>query len=61
MYSNLFYENVHLNVFYDFSKLTSPKESRCDVHNGTTQGHDYLKPIILHVKFSVEGKNIGYR
>jgi hypothetical protein len=56
MYSNFFYENLHLSVSYDFSKFDESKKD----HNGTTQGHDYLKPIILDVKFSVEGQNIGY-
>jgi hypothetical protein len=32
------YENVHLNVSYDFSKFKGLGKSRCDVFGGTTQG-----------------------
>jgi hypothetical protein len=40
----IFYENVHLNVFLMiFQSLMGLGKSRCDVPNGTTQGHDYLR------------------
>ncbi len=35
------YENVHLCVFYDFSRSMGSRKSRCDVPSGTTQGQDY--------------------
>ncbi len=41
--------------------LMGPKKSKCDIPSGTTQGQDCLKPIILDVKFSAKGKNIGYK
>jgi hypothetical protein len=34
------YENVHLCVFYDFSRSMGSRKSRCDVPSGTTQGQD---------------------
>jgi hypothetical protein len=30
------YENVHLNVFYDFQSSMGPRKSRCDIPIGTT-------------------------
>ncbi len=36
------YENIHLNVSYDFSKFDGLKKTRCDVPSGTTQRQDCL-------------------
>jgi len=43
-----------------FQSSTGLEKSRCIIPSGTTQGQDCLKPIILDVKLSVEGQNIGY-
>ncbi len=34
------YENVHLNVSFDFQSSMGLGKSRCDIHSGTTQGQD---------------------
>ncbi len=36
------YENIYLNVSYDFPKFDGSKKSRCDDFSGTTQGNSYL-------------------
>ncbi len=41
-------ENVHLNVFYDFSKFDGCRKSSCDVPSGTTQGWACLFSTMLN-------------
>jgi hypothetical protein len=38
VFIEIFYENVHLNVSYDFSKFDGSQKLRYDVPSGTTQG-----------------------
>jgi hypothetical protein len=40
VFKQIFNENVHLSVFYDFQSLMGPKKSRRDIFISTTQGQD---------------------